>query len=157
MDRIETMPDDLTRLARNGSQKVPSRFISPLRDAIAKETPYDHIAFAVAAWMCYLKGIDPQGNPFDINDEEGLRMGLHDIAHNSNGDPHPLLAVQEIFGSDLSLHKEFTGKVQKWLPTIEHEGMLAALRKFGDELKQVRPKQDETAKPSFDPGQHPLP
>lgn len=147
IDRISNMPDDLTRLARNGSQKVQSRFLSPLKDAIAKDTPYDHIAFAVAGWMEYLKGFNADGQAFDINDGEGVRMGLQDIARNNNGDPHPLLAVREIFGPDLSSHKAFIEKVEKALQSIEQDGMLTALRQFNDRIAQDPPQQSPDTKP----------
>jgi len=135
LDRISQLPDDLTRLARNGSQKVPSRFLDPLRDAIPRNTPYDHMAFAIAAWMKYLKGYNAAGDAFDINDEEGIRMGLQDLARNSNGDPHPLLAVRQIFGPDLSSHRPFVQKIETWLHAIESKGMLNALQEFEESLK----------------------
>lgn len=147
LDRISEMPDDLTRLARNGSQKVASRFLEPLRDAVSRGTPYDHIAFGIAAWMKYVKGYDANGAVFDINDEEGLRMGLQDVARNSNGDPHPLLAVRQIFGPDLSSHKPFVQKIEKWLHAIEARGMMNALQEFEESLKD-KPEPAAAAKPA---------
>lgn len=147
LDRISQLPDDLTRLARNGSQKAPSRFLEPLRDAIPRNTPYDHIAFGIAAWMKYLKGYDATGAAFDINDEEGLRMGLQDVARNSNGDPHPLLAVRQIFGPDLTSHRPFVQKIEKWLHAIETRGMMNALQEFEESLKD-KPQPAAAAKPA---------
>ncbi len=147
LNRISQFPDELTRLARNGSQKAPARFLSPLKEAIAKGTPHDHITFAIAAWMHYLKGYDAKGNEFDILDEEGINMDLQERARSGGGDPRELFAVHQIFGPDLQEHRPFVQKIDKWLRAINDRGMMNALREFEESLKDS-PHQAATAHPA---------
>lgn len=124
------MKDELTRLARNGSQKVPTRLIDPIREAIAHNENYDDIAFALAAWIIYLRGVDGKGNAFDISDEEAFRTGLHDLSLDCNGRVCPILSVSGIFGYDLPANSDFSSKVMESLSLIEEKGMAGALREL---------------------------
>lgn len=124
------MKDELTRLARNGSQKVPTRLIDPIREAISREENYDDIAFALAAWIVYLRGIDGKGEPFDISDEEAFRTGLHELSFDCNGRVCPILSVGGIFGQDLPANDAFCAKVMESLALIEEKGMSGALREL---------------------------
>jgi mannitol-1-phosphate/altronate dehydrogenase len=133
------MRDELTRLARNGSQKVPGRFLQPLSEALATGTPDDHFAFGVAAWLRYVKGYDANGKEFDIADAESIRMGLQDVARKSNGNAYPLFSFLEVFGRDLPSNAAFTEKVSGYLRSIVDNGMVAALEQF----EQDREKKAE--------------
>ena len=56
--------DQLTRLARNGTKKLPSRVLHTITDLMAKnEGPngYQNLSFAVAAWVEYAKELDHEG------------------------------------------------------------------------------------------------
>ena len=127
------MKDELTRLARNGSQKVPSRLMQPAREAVAVDGNADYLAFAVAAWIEYAKGYDSKGAEFDINDVEGINMGLQELARQSGANPRPLFALRKIFGHELSSHKGFTNKVEQYLRDIVDNGMTTALSHFNEE------------------------
>jgi mannitol 2-dehydrogenase len=49
------MNDELARLARNGVDKIDSRFLQPLREAISRKSGSNNLIFAVASWAEYLK------------------------------------------------------------------------------------------------------
>lgn len=59
----DQMKDPLTRLARNGSEdKVKSRLAEPLHDALKNPSlKHEHLAFAFASWIQYLKTLDKDG------------------------------------------------------------------------------------------------
>jgi mannitol-1-phosphate/altronate dehydrogenase len=138
LERILAIPDDLQRLARNGSQKVESRFLEPLRDAISKGESYKHIAFAIAGWLSYLKGGD-ESRPHFIFDDEAIRMGLQRTAQECGNDASALLASREIFGADLSSHYEFTDLVKRYFKSIEMNGMANALSRFEHDKMNEEP------------------
>lgn len=89
------------QIAMDGSQKLPQRLLAPLRDRIAKGLPSPAIAIAIAAWMHYVSA-KAYGNS-DLADPLGA-----EILARARLDSAPascvanLLAIQEIFGMDLS-------------------------------------------------------
>ena len=127
------MKDELTRLARNGSQKVPSRLMQPavklppwMETPIIWPLPWQH--GSNTPWMG-----DSKGAEFDINDVEGINMGLQELARQSGANPRPLFALRKIFGHELSSHKGFTNKVEQYLRDIVDNGMTTALTQFNEE------------------------
>jgi mannitol-1-phosphate/altronate dehydrogenase len=101
LDRVANphMKDELQRLARNGTEKISTRFIGPLRDAYAHDLPRDYIVYALASWVRYLALANP--NPQDkcdgdgtfcIEDQAAYDLGLVDVARQLNGDISPILS-----------------------------------------------------------------
>ncbi|MFI0168068.1 mannitol dehydrogenase family protein [Streptomyces sp. NPDC017095] len=88
--------DQLARLCRRGSTKMPDYLLPSLHAAHAQGRPRARLAFAVAAWMRYLRGTDLDGAPIDVQD---ARAGeLRAAALQGGDDPAPLLAVTDVFG-----------------------------------------------------------
>ena len=92
--------DELARLARNGTEKIKTRFLSPLHDAYAHDLPRDHIVEALASWVKYLAKANPDHNVthdtedgFYIEDLKAYQMGLVGLAKGLNGDITPMLAL----------------------------------------------------------------
>jgi mannitol 2-dehydrogenase len=88
--------DQLSRLCRRGSTKVPAYVLPSLRYALQHQQPNSHVVLAVAAWFRYLRGIDCDGRPIDVQD--AFAETLIERAVEGGTDPRPLLAEQEIFG-----------------------------------------------------------
>ncbi|PRX49335.1 fructuronate reductase [Prauserella shujinwangii] len=95
-----------TQVAMDGSQKLPHRLLGTIRDRLAAgETPY-WAARGVAAWMVYVAaGRDRFGRPLPLDDPLAgrLRAAAGD-ARNAAGVVRGLLAVPEVFGTDLPEH-----------------------------------------------------
>lgn len=98
------MHDELVRLARNGSDKIDSRFISPLHDAYAHDLPRDHIVMAMAAWVKYIASANADVklkkdtlDTFFIEDPKGYEKGYVDLAKGLNGDISPMLSIKGLF------------------------------------------------------------
>ncbi|MBN8520881.1 MAG: mannitol dehydrogenase family protein [Alphaproteobacteria bacterium] len=130
--------DQLTRLARNGTDKVGSRFLDTLRDSVASGQSSSHTTFALASWIQYLKQLDQNGRlpgskkTDEPNDAAASRAGLDlvNIVYPGMTDPSPLFAVDKIFGKDLSNNPAFVQQVKTYLTEIENLGISAALKKF---------------------------
>ncbi len=108
------MKDDLQRLARNGLDKLESRFVGPLEDAYARDLPRAHLVDAVANWITYLQAADPTDNPqgsFFIEDSKAYDKGLVRAAKSLNGSVAPILA-HEIWGN-LRFNPEFEKELQE--------------------------------------------
>ena len=90
------MADQLSRLCRRGSTKVPSYLLPSIVETRAAGRSAPLLTLAVAGWFRYLQGADYAGNPIEI---EGPRKEefMH-LARAEGADPRPLLEVRDVFG-----------------------------------------------------------
>jgi fructuronate reductase/mannitol 2-dehydrogenase len=89
--------DDLSRLCRRGSTKMPSYLLPSVRESLQAGLPHPLMTLAVAGWFRYLVGEDYAGNPIQIEGprtEEFVRLARQD-----GPDPRPLLDVRDVFDS----------------------------------------------------------
>lgn len=93
--RNPSIGDQLARLCRRGSTKMPDYLLPALHAAHAKDRPRTRLAFAVAAWMRYLRAVDLDGAPIPVQDARADE--LRHAALQGGGDPGPLLALTDIF------------------------------------------------------------
>jgi fructuronate reductase/mannitol 2-dehydrogenase len=90
------MSDQLSRLCRRGSTKVPSYLLPSITETRAAGRPAPMLTLAVAGWFRYLQGHDYAGEPIDI---EGPRSEeFVELARQEGADPRPLLTVRQVFG-----------------------------------------------------------
>jgi fructuronate reductase/mannitol 2-dehydrogenase len=90
------MADQLSRLCRRGSTKVPSYLLPSIIEMRAAGRPAPMLTLAVAGWFRYLQGHDYAGEPIDV---EGPRAEeFVELARQEGADPRPLLTVREVFG-----------------------------------------------------------
>jgi fructuronate reductase/mannitol 2-dehydrogenase len=71
----EQVADQLDRLCRRGSSKVPTYLLPSLVDARTAGRPHELLTLAVAAWVRYLRGTDLAGEEIDINDARIDELG----------------------------------------------------------------------------------
>jgi fructuronate reductase/mannitol 2-dehydrogenase len=112
--------DQLYRLCRRGSTKMPHHLLPSLREALAADRPHALLTVAVAAWFRYLRGIDGDGRPFPIDDPNAEL--LQRLALAGGSDPRPLLAVTSIFG-DLGQHPAFVAELADELERLDRDGV----------------------------------
>lgn len=100
------------QIAMDGSQKLPQRLLSTLRDRIAAGLPSPTLATAIAAWMHFAvktahtpgdKLNDPLSDDILLQAKSSLQP--EKIVHN-------LLSIQKIFGTDLIGHAGFVAELQ---------------------------------------------
>jgi len=116
------------QIAMDGTQKLPQRLLGTIRDRLVKGQSIQRLALGVAAWMRYVTGIDEDGNPIDVKDPHATR--LRQIADGAGRDAEKLagalLAMQEVFGTDLPANPAFTGPVTNLLKALFERGARAS-------------------------------
>jgi fructuronate reductase/mannitol 2-dehydrogenase len=116
--------DELQRLCRRGSTKVPSYLLAPIREARAAGTPHELLTLAVAGWLRYSRGVDLAGA--DIAVEDARTADLQALAIRGGVDPRPMLAERSIFG-DLGADEGFARRLEQALRTLERRGPRGAI------------------------------
>ncbi len=97
MERLANpeMADQLSRLCRRGSTKVPSYLLPSIREAREAGRPAPMLTLAVAGWFRFLQGRDYAGDPIPV---EGPRAEeFVELARQEGADPRPLLTVRDVF------------------------------------------------------------
>ncbi|MCW2665675.1 MAG: mannitol dehydrogenase [Frankiales bacterium] len=122
--------DQLRRLARRGSVKMPSYVLPSLRDAIAQDRPHRLLLLVVAAWMRYLRGTDLAGNPVTVEDPRA--EALQALVRQGGSDPRPLLGMRSVFGR-LGDDPRVVEGVTELLRLLDEQGLPAALQACLDE------------------------
>jgi fructuronate reductase/mannitol 2-dehydrogenase len=115
--------DQLSRLCRRSSTKVPSYVLPSVRSALDEDKPRTHLVLAVAAWLRYLRGEDFAGRPIEIEDAKAER--LQPLAVQGEGNPRPLLRQYDIFAG-LGECPRFTREVEQALQLLEAGPLEAA-------------------------------
>ncbi len=118
------------QIAMDGSQKLPQRLLGTIRDRLARNLPVTRAALGVAAWMRYVTGIDEQGREIEVKDP--LAGKLRGIAELAGASPEHLvdglLAVVEIFGTDLPRSQVFRAELTGHLKSLYQDGALGTVR-----------------------------
>ncbi|HEY0901059.1 MAG TPA: mannitol dehydrogenase family protein [Micavibrio sp.] len=133
IDRLSSpfMKDELQRLARNGVEKLDSRFLQAMRDHMAttpagaaKKAP-EHLSFAVATWVHYLK----MSATMDILDEKAAKNKYGEEARKGQNSFAFVATHPEIFGVDLATSSAFSGAFERHLKAIDaaRENIVQAL------------------------------
>ena len=98
--------DQLARVGRDGSTKLPARLLDPLRENLQAGRPAPCTVLAIAAWMRCATGHDGSGRLLPLRDPMAAR--LRHLGRQVGGDPERLvdafLGIAEIFGDDLPQH-----------------------------------------------------
>jgi len=118
------------QIAMDGSQKLPQRLLGTIRDRLAAGQGYTRLALGVAAWMRYVTGIDEQGGAIDVKDPHAGRLRtIADAAGRDAGKlADGLLAVSEIFGTDLPANAAFRAVVTVHLRSLFERGALETVK-----------------------------
>jgi len=112
--------DQLYRLCRRGSTKMPHHLLPSLREALATDRPHALLTLAVAAWFRYLQGTDAEGRPVVVDDPRADE--LQSLARAGGTDPRPLLGVRSIFG-DLGEDPVFVAELADALDRLDRDGV----------------------------------
>lgn len=138
IDRLSSpfMKDELQRLARNGVDKVDSRFLQAMRDYVAK-APHasgaepaakkmpEHLSFAVATWVHYLK----MSSTMEILDDKAMQKRYGEEARKGRNSFAFVAMHPDIFGHDLASSSAFSATFERHLNAIDgaRENILQAL------------------------------
>lgn len=118
------MEDQLIRLCRRGSTKVPYHLLSSLREAKESGRPHRMLTIAVAGWLRFLNGVDERGETMTVQDARADE--LIPLAAAAAEDARPLLAMRDIFG-DLAEDEDLARELDETLTDIYTRGARAVL------------------------------
>lgn len=111
------------QIAMDGSQKLPQRLLEAARDRLRTDQPLALIALGVAAWCRYVGGVDEAGQPITVDDPLADRLqAASDSANDPAGKVAALLAVQEVFGTDLATSDRFVAPVTEAYESLVKTG-----------------------------------
>lgn len=118
------------QIAMDGSQKVPQRWLNSLRKLLDQRGDTALYAFALAAWMRFVKGVDEQGRTIDISDPNASVFAHLWQTHGAQpaNFVKAFFAQEGIFGEDLSQNTALHQQTQQWLEQILQHGIKAALQ-----------------------------
>jgi mannitol 2-dehydrogenase len=117
------MSDQLSRLARRGTNKM-SQFVLPsLREAIAQGRPHTLLMLAVAGWARYMRGHDLKGRKFSIEDSQAIPVIR--LATMASSNPDPLLR-HEMF-DEVRAVPGFADRLGDMIADIDERGVIATL------------------------------
>jgi mannitol 2-dehydrogenase len=121
-----SMSDQLDRLCRRGSTKMPSYLVPTVIEAVESGRPHRLLTLALAGWFRYLRGLDDHGRRIVVEDARADE--LTSLARAGGTDPRPLLCQRDLFG-DLVDHEEFVELLTETLEQLER-GVHHAARGF---------------------------
>jgi fructuronate reductase len=120
------------QIAMDGSQKLPQRLLGTIRERLAAGQSIDGLALGVAAWMRYVTGIDESSATIDVRDplRDELRARSEAAGRDAPRLASSLLAVEQVFGRDLSANPRFTTAVTVALDSLFRIGSRATYQDF---------------------------
>ncbi|MEE2692545.1 MAG: mannitol dehydrogenase family protein [Pseudomonadota bacterium] len=102
----------LSKIASDGSQKLPYRILNPVRDLLRAGLSVDRPATVAAAWMRYAVGRQRAGEKLD----DPLALQLEKIAaactDDAAGDTDRFLSLRSVFEADLAENPRFVAAVR---------------------------------------------
>ena len=117
------------QIATDSSLKIPLRWVPTLEQCLENGRPFEHLAFACAAWLRYLQGRDDAGNAYTISDP--LAAPLQNLARQHVGSAPIFIQstadLNAIWGDALPAHPAWHSRTAHWLGQIQQRGMLPAL------------------------------
>ncbi|MGY1820823.1 mannitol dehydrogenase family protein [Geodermatophilus sp. SYSU D00079] len=128
LDRLANprMADQLARLARRGSSKIPNYLLPSIRAAVDQGRPHTLLCLAVAGWLRFLRGADYAGEEVPI---EGPRSDLVPLAQEAGGDATPLLSERSVFDS-IGADPRFAECVQAALSALDRQGPREVIEEY---------------------------
>jgi mannitol 2-dehydrogenase len=112
--------DQLERLCARGSSKLTRFLVPSITDAVEHGRPHALLDLAVAGWLRYLRGVDPEGNEIEVKDPR--KDDLQPLAVAGGSNPRPLLQRErDVFG-DLARNEAFVASVEQALYSLDRLG-----------------------------------
>ncbi len=115
------------QIAMDGSQKLPQRMLESIRLHRQRDTAWPLLALGVAGWMRYVSGVDDAGHAIDVRDP--LSDKIRAIVETSSEEERvtALLALTEIFGTDLPQDPQFVEAITRAYQRISQSGARQAI------------------------------
>ncbi len=118
------LADDLARLCRGGSAKVPAHLLPSIAEARDRGSEHRLLVLAVAAWLGYVRASGDGSDTPALDDPMGQH--LRTLAVDGGSDQRALLGEERVFGS-LGRDPYFVAQVTEALAALEAAGPRAAI------------------------------
>lgn len=112
--------DQVLRLCEDGSRKIPNMMLEPMAELLAGGSSVSHGAFAIAAWIRFLQGLDEEGESIPIKDPNGEKV--QEAARKCEEDVSPFINLDFIFPARLRENSQFKEEVLSWFRRLKEEG-----------------------------------
>jgi fructuronate reductase len=119
------------QIAMDGSQKIPPRLLATIAARVERGESVTRLAFAVGAWMVFLRGRADDGTRYEINDP--LAPALAALAASAGDDAaalvDALLGCADVFPSQLATDDELRGALVDAVSALQH-GARSAIERY---------------------------
>lgn len=119
-----SMSDQLSRLARRGTNKIATFVLPSLQEAIAQGRPHTLLMLAVAGWARYMRGHDLKGRKLRLEDSQAIPVAR--LANMARRNPDPLLG-HEMFAEVRGV-PGFAERLGAMIADIDERGVVPTLR-----------------------------
>lgn len=99
----EALQHALLQIASDGSQKLPQRVLSPIRDRMSSGQPFPALARVVTDWLWTVTERDAHGFSFPLNDPLAATLR----PNGTTLKPQDILRMVEFFGEELATNDAF--------------------------------------------------
>lgn len=125
------------QIATDCSQKIPQRWPASIVGALAAGRMPERLAFAAAAWLRYLRGVDEQGRRYGLNDPLAPRLQALALAHQGDNaaSTRALATLPGLWGDVLPQRADWLAGVSRRLDDIDALGLLPALDRLNAQLE----------------------
>jgi fructuronate reductase len=115
----------------DGSQKLPQRLLSTVRDRLQLGLPIARQALAIAAWMRFVTRTDDYDKPIPVDDPQAAKFAAIAGAGQEPEQIVPaLLAIRTIFGEDLAHDPRFAASTMEAFVRLTVDGSLRTAGAF---------------------------
>lgn len=118
------------QVASDGSVKLPIRWFVQLESLLQSQSSFNCIALGIAAWFHYLKGMNLNLQPIEVNDPAAAP--LKQLLDNNPFENHvgSLLAQSNLFPEPIRQSPTVMGRVNYYYRQLATEGLFATLEAF---------------------------
>lgn len=121
------MADQLLRVAHDGAAKLPVFHSQTICQLVTKGGYIERIAFLLACFNAYLRGIDEQGQSFEVKEPH---LNDTDWTLLKSGDPLALLATSPFTAMQLADHPVLRNSYLAMVNAINSDGLRATLSRI---------------------------
>ncbi len=116
------------QIAMDGSQKIPQRWLAPLRILIDRNEDITLLALAIASWLRYIMGEDEQGETIHIQDPLSAEFKNVIETHGINESAaEQILLHSEIFPPELVKNDELRKTILSHFSSLNNNGVKSTL------------------------------
>lgn len=120
------------QVAQDGSQKIPQRWLSSVRELNSMDRKAEILALAVAGWVRYLESVRDSGESFTV--EDPMANHFKSLVTNAeNGSVHlasTVLCLQSIFGDLIECYPKFAADVERLHHRMKKIGVKALVNEL---------------------------